>query len=138
MASMRKIHSRTIPEVRFWALFAVVLALVTQVLFPAQLMAMPTADGKVVMLCADGLGQPMVDTAATKLTQSPVKKPGIAGLKCSQCVLASITAIAAPTPAFQPAVYAVSHAEFTPDAGRSPVKARAPPRPHSCGPPSRI
>ncbi|MFT4077253.1 MAG: hypothetical protein QM647_17125 [Asticcacaulis sp.] len=123
-------------EVRFWALFAVVMALFTQVLFPPQVMAMPSSHGVQMVLCSSGMdSQPIVDKLVVK---SSPKKPGLAGLKCAQCVLASLTAIAGPVPVFQPAVYVESHADFTPAAGRSPIKARAPPRPHSCGPPSRI
>jgi hypothetical protein len=121
-------------EVRFWALFAVVLALFTQVLFPPQVMAMPSDQGIQMVLCTSGMdSQPIVDKLVVK---SPVKKPGLAGLKCAQCVLASVTAITTPPPVFQPAVYTVAHADFTPAPRRSPIKARAPPRPHSCGPPS--
>ena len=122
-------------EVRFWALLAVVMALFTQVLFPPQVMAMPSPHGVQMVLCTSGMdSQPIVDKVVIK---SPVKKPGLAGLKCAQCVLASITAITTPQPVFQPAVYEISHANFTPASRRSPIKARAPPRPHSCGPPSQ-
>jgi hypothetical protein len=123
-------------EVRFWALFAVVLALLTQVLFPPQVMAMPSDHGIQMVLCTSGMdSQPIIDKLVVK---SPVKKPGLAGLKCAQCVLASVTAITTPQPVFQPAVYTVAHAAFTSAPRRSPIKARAPPRPHSCGPPSQI
>lgn len=123
-------------EVRFWALFAVVLALFTQILFPPQVMAMPSDHGVQMVLCTSGMdSQPIVDKLVVK---SPVKKPGLAGLKCAQCVLASVTAITTPQPVFQPAVYTVAHADFTPATRHSPIKARAPPRPHSCGPPSQI
>jgi hypothetical protein len=122
-------------EVRFWALFAVVLALFTQVLFPPQVMAMPSEHGVQMVLCTSGMdSQPIVDKITVK---SPVKKPGLAGLKCAQCVLASVTAITTPQPVFQPTVYTIAHADFTPATRRSPVKARAPLRPHSCGPPSQ-
>ncbi len=122
-------------EVRFWALLAVVMALFTQILFPPQVMAMPSAHGVQMVLCTSGMdSQPIVDKIVVK---SPVKKPGLAGLKCAQCVLASVTAITTPPLVFQPAVYTIAHAEFSPAARRSPIKARAPPRPHSCGPPSQ-
>ncbi len=123
-------------EVRFWALFAVVLALFTQVLFPPQVMAMPTNHGIRMVLCLSGMdSQPIVDKLVIKST---TKKPGLAGLKCTQCVLSSVTAITAPQPVFQPAVYTVAQANFVPATRRTPVNARAPPRPYSCGPPSRI
>ncbi|HTM82391.1 hypothetical protein [Asticcacaulis sp.] len=123
-------------DLRFWALIAVVMALFTQILFPPQVMAMPTDHGIKMVLCSSGMdSQPIIDTLVVKSTP---KKPGLAGLKCAQCVLASVTAITTPPPVFQPAVYTIAHADFTPSSHRSPVKARAPPRPHSCGPPSRI
>ncbi len=123
-------------EVRFWALFAVALALFTQILFPPQVMAMPSAHGVQMVLCTSGMdSQPIIDRIVAK---SPVKKPGLAGLKCAQCVLASVTAITTPQPVFQPAVYSATQADFTPATRRTSLKARAPPRPHSCGPPSRI
>ena len=123
-------------EVRFWALFTVVMALFTQILFPPQVMAMPSSHGVQMVLCSSGMdSQPIIDKVVVK---SPAKKPGLAGLKCAQCVLASITAITTPPPVFQPAVYTIAHAAFTPACRRGPIKARAPPRPHSCGPPSQI
>ena len=123
-------------EVRFWALAAVVLALFTQILFPPQVMAMPSDHGIRMVLCSSGMdSQPI---AADVVIKSTTHKTGLAGLKCAQCVLASVTAIATPQPVFQPAVYTVAHANFTPPARHSVLKARAPPRPHSCGPPSRI
>ncbi|MDV6329350.1 hypothetical protein [Asticcacaulis sp. 201] len=124
-------------EVRFWACVAVVMALFTQILFPPQVMAMPSRQGVQMVLCTAGMdAQPIVDQAATQIIKS-APKPGLAGLKCAQCVLASVIAVATPMPVFEPAVYSVTHADFTPAVGASPVKARAPPRPHSCGPPSQ-
>lgn len=122
-------------DVRFWALLAVALALFTQILFPPQVMAMPSEHGVQMVLCTSGMdSQPILDKLVVKSTP---KKPGLAGLKCAQCVLASVTAITTPATVFQPAVYTVAHADFTPSHRRSPIKARAPPRPHSCGPPSQ-
>jgi len=120
-------------EVRFWALFAVVMALFTQALFPPQVMAMPSEQGVRMVLCSSGLDSQPIATDAV-FTSKP-HKPGLAGLKCAQCVLASITAIATPQPVFRPAVYSIARADFTPAARHGPIKARAPPRPHSCGPP---
>ena len=123
-------------DLRFWALIAVVMALFTQILFPPQVMAMPSDHGIRMVLCTSGMdSQPISDKLIVK---SSPKKPGLAGLKCAQCVLASVTAITTPEPVFQPATYMVSHADFTPATRRTPIKARAPPRPHSCGPPSQI
>ena len=123
-------------EARFWALFAVIMALFTQILFPPQVMAMPSEHGVQMVLCTSGMdSQPIIDKLLVKSTP---KKPGLAGLKCAQCVLASVTAITMPQPVFQPAIYTIAHADFTPSSRRSPIKARALPRPHSCGPPSQI
>lgn len=125
-------------EVNFWACFAVVFALVSQVLFPPQVMAMPSSHGVKMVLCSAGMdSRPIVETT-TLIIKSTPQKSGLAGLKCAQCVLASLTGITTPEPVFQPAIYAVRHADFTPATRRSPIKARAPPRPHSCGPPSQI
>ena len=125
-------------EFKFWALFSVVMALFTQVLFPPQVMAMPGDHGPQFVLCSAGIdSQPILDASAAKIFKSAPHKPnGLAGLKCASCVLASITAIATPVPVFQPVVYTVAHADFKPAARAAPIKARAPPRPHSCGPPS--
>jgi hypothetical protein len=122
-------------EVRFWAGFAVVLALFAQILFPPQVMAMPSSHGMQMVLCSSGMdSQPIVDKLIVKSTP---KKSGLAGLKCAQCVLASISAITTATPVFQPAIYSEIHTGFIPITERTPIKARAPPRPHSCGPPSQ-
>ncbi len=122
-------------EVRFWALFAVVMALLTQAFFPPQVMAADGEHGTRFVLCTAGMDSaPIVDQTAVKLFKSQHK--GLAGLKCASCVTASVTAIETPPVHFAPAVYVISHVDVRPAAARSPVKARAPPRPHSCGPPS--
>ena len=124
------------PELKFWACFAVVMALLTQIFFPPQVMAADTADGTAMVLCSAGLdGAPIAaDPILAKLIK--LHKSGLQGLKCANCVLASITAVTAPAAAFVPAVHAVARFDFPSSVMASPVRARAPPRPHSCGPPS--
>lgn len=125
-------HSRAAtPELRFWALFAVVFALLAQALFPAQVMAQTGRDGPALVFCTGGADTAVVD-AAGKVT---IKHKSVNGLKCADCVLASITAVHASEPPTVPAVYSVAHIDFIPAVAASPVKARAPPRPFSCGPP---
>jgi len=125
------------PEVTFWACFAVVLALFTQALFPPQVMAAETVHGTTFVICRAGAdASPIADSSVIKTLKAPHGKNGLQGLKCADCVLHSVTGIVAPDATYVPAVYAVSHAELTPLLKASPIKARAPPRPHSCGPPS--
>ncbi len=122
-------------DVRFWALFAVVMALLTQALFPPQVMAATGEHGTRFVLCTAGIDSaPIVDKTAIKLFKAQHK--GLNGLKCANCLVASVTAIAAPPVQVQPVFYTIGHADFRPVAVRTPVKARAPPRPFSCGPPS--
>lgn len=125
---------KRIPELRFWACFAVVFALLSQALFPMQAMAMPGADARFV-LCTDGAA-PIADTVSQKLLGK--SKPGLMGLRCVDCVLASITALPVPAPVSVPAVYVAGRIVFLPAPAASPVRARAPPRPHSCGPPETV
>ncbi len=121
-------------EVHFWACFAVVMALLTQVFFPPQVMAADTAHGQTMVLCSSGLdAAPIVDPALAKVVKA--HRSGLQGLKCANCVLASITAVTTPVTTFVPAVYTVAHIDFRPAALTSPVQARAPPRPFSQGPP---
>jgi len=123
------------PELRFWACFAVVMALLTQVFFPPQVMAAETARGPATVLCSSGAdGTAIVDPVLAKVFK--LHKSGLQGLKCANCVLASITAITTPVHVFVRAAYATARADFRPSAASAPVGARAPPRPHSCGPPS--
>ena len=124
--------SKPMPEVRFWACFAVVFALVAQVLFPIQAMAMPNSDGSAYTLCTGD-----ADLIVAKSTKTHPAK-GVMGLKCADCVLSSITAVQTAMPVLLPARHRIAHAVFRPAAQVSCIKARAPPRPHSCGPPSQF
>lgn len=135
----KAVHHLRRDTVRFWTCFAVVMALFTQMLFPPQVMAASTASGTQFLICTAGLdATPIADTATAKLFKTLGHKPGLQGLKCADCVLASITAVTQPPQAFTPVVYTLSHADFKPAPDISAVQARAPPRPHSCGPPSHI
>ncbi len=132
------VHQLRRDTVRFWTCFAVVMALFTQILFPPQGMAVETASGTRFFLCSAGVdGAPIADAATVKLFKALGHKSGLQGLKCANCVLASVTAVTAPDMVFTPAVYTVTHADFKPVPDMSAAKARAPPRPHSCGPPTR-
>jgi len=123
------------PELKFWACFAVVMALLTQVFFPPQVMAAETGHGTATVLCSSDVdGAAIVDPVLAKVVK--LHKSGLQGLKCANCVLASVTAIQSPTPVFVHVTYAAARMDFRPAAAAAPVGARAPPRPHSCGPPS--
>jgi hypothetical protein len=122
-------------ELRFWACFAVVMALLTQVFFPPQVMAADTAHGTAMVLCSGGMdAAPIADPVLVKVLK--LHKSGLQGLKCANCVLSSITGVVTPHQDFVPVLHNVAHADFRPAAVSSPVGARAPPRPFSCGPPS--
>lgn len=123
-------------EVRFWACFAVVLALLCPFLFPVQASAQAMSG---FMLCVEQADAPAVaDTVAAQKIADATKSKGYQGLKCADCVLASLTAIATPSPQIVPVVYATEYVRMRPAANATTVRARAPPRPHSCGPPSEI
>lgn len=140
MAKARIALHKAAPEVRFWACFVVVLALLSQALFPAQVMAQPGPGGTHFVLCTEQTdAAPVIDQASAKLFKALKHKPATyQGLKCPNCVLASITAIAVPAPVALPAIYRTQTLTLTPGTGTRNVQARAPPRPHSCGPPSEI
>ncbi len=124
------------PELKFWACFAVVMALLTQVFFPPQVMAAETGHGMAAVLCSGGLDAAPIAADPVLAKVLKLHKPGLQGLKCANCVLASITAVATPDATFVPVVYAIAHTDFRPATVAAPVGARAPPRPFSCGPPS--
>ena len=123
-------------EVRFWACFAVVLALLCPFLFPVQASAQAMSG---FMLCVEQVNAPAVaDIVAAQKIANASKTKGYQGLKCADCVLASLTAIATPSPQIVPVVYVTEYVSLAPAANAVQVRARAPPRPHSCGPPSEI
>jgi hypothetical protein len=124
---------KPVPELRFWACFAVVFALLSQAFFPMQAMAMP-GNGRYV-LCTEGAGA-KADTISQKLFAK--SKPGFMGMKCVDCVLATITTLPAPAPVAVPVSYTSERIVFHAATSAAPVRARAPPRPHSCGPPETL
>ncbi|MBW8881118.1 MAG: hypothetical protein JF615_06745 [Asticcacaulis sp.] len=122
------------PDLRFWACFAVVFALLSQAFFPVDVMAAP-GQGMRFVLCTESAA-PAVDIVSQKLFGKT--KPGLMGLKCANCVLASVTALPVPAPVSIPVTYTAERVAFVAPQAASPVQARAPPRPHSCGPPSTV
>jgi len=124
---------KPVPELRFWACFAVVFALLSQALFPMQAMAMPGNERYV--LCTESQAA-KADTVSQKLLGKT--KPGFMGMKCVDCVLATITALPVPAPVSVPVSYTSERIVFAAARAVPPVRARAPPRPHSCGPPETI
>jgi len=137
MASRSPHSAHHASDLRFWACFAVVLALFAQVLFPPQVMAAPTAHGTTFVICTAGIdAAPIADSATVKAFKASHHNNGLQGLKCADCVIHSITAVVTPDLTYVPAVYAVTHAVLKPLEVVTPIKARAPPRPHSCGPPN--
>lgn len=128
-----KTSVKPVPELRFWACFAVVFALLSQALFPMQAMAM--SGNSRFVLCADGAA-PAIDTVSQKLLGK--SKPGFMGMKCVDCVLATITALPVPAPVAVPVRYTSERIAFQAAKPASNVRARAPPRPHSCGPPETV
>ncbi len=123
-------------EVRFWACFAVVIALLCPFLFPVQASAQAMSG---FMLCVEQTDAPaVVDTVAAQKIADATKSKAYQGLKCADCVLAALTAIVTPSPQIVPVIYTVEHVSLAPAANVVAVRARAPPRPHSCGPPSEI
>jgi hypothetical protein len=122
-------------EVRFWACFAVVLALLCPFLFPVQ--AAAHASGFV--LCVEQAdAAPAIDTVAAQKIAGASKTKPYQGLKCADCVMATLTAVITTSPQFVPVVYVAEQVELTSATNATTVRARAPPRPHSCGPPSEI
>lgn len=135
MAKGQGHFSEAMPELRFWACFAVIFALFAQAFFPAQVMAQTGRDGSAIVFCT-GSGDTAVIDASGKITIT--HKSGVNGLKCADCVLASITAVQPVEAPTVPVVYSVVHIDPVVIAAASPVKARAPPRPFSCGPPALL
>lgn len=113
-------------ELSFWTVFAFVFALLSQALFPMQAMAMPSADGGYV-LC--GMSSAM-DTDGQKDGKSAEAPP-----HCGTCVAVTFEASTPPLLSEAAAPYGISDVAVFSLAPVSVHPARAPPRPHSCGPP---
>jgi hypothetical protein len=108
-------------------------ALVVQLLIPGAAMAHEAQAGRapLIMMCtADGL-------VAVSSTDTPDHGKGFAGLKCHDCVMASVAAIGADMPASVPARYATRVEVAKPGRERPQTRSRAPPRPPSTAPPER-
>ncbi|MDC7681821.1 hypothetical protein PQU92_00930 [Asticcacaulis sp. BYS171W] len=121
-------------------MLAVVVALCAQVLFPPHLMA-AAPDGGGFVLC--NTQAPVVDTqlsqaVATDTASKAFKDKSVQGLKCADCVLASLTGLTEPEFTVTPVVYTIVAVSAVVPADSERPKARAPPRPHSCGPPHRV
>jgi hypothetical protein len=131
--------ANTASDTRFWASFGVAIALFLQVLFPTHVMAMSRSGETVFVMCSgDGLNaQPVVDynlTATLKAEDSTKTQ----GLKCPDCVLASLTAIVPDTTRYEVVQYPAIAAIVPLNREHERPQSQAPPRPHSCGPPHHI
>ncbi|WP_140985239.1 hypothetical protein [Asticcacaulis tiandongensis] len=123
-------------ELRFWTIMAVAMAISVQVLFPAHLFA-AKVDGSGFMLC--NMDAPAVDQPLISAIQAEKAQKGDAiGKKCTDCVFLSMTALPQPDQVFTPVIYVALTPVLTPDRESERPKARAPPRPHSCGPPQLV
>lgn len=113
-------------ELSFWTVCAFVFALLSQAIFPMQAMAMPTADGGYV-LCGMSSALDMDGEKDGKSAEAPNH--------CGTCIAVGFEAAEPPLLAQISAPYGLSAvAAFSlPPVSEHP--ARAPPRPHSCGPP---
>ncbi|UDF02392.1 hypothetical protein [Asticcacaulis sp. AND118] len=122
-------------ETRFWTMLAVVMGLLVQVLFPPHLLA-ASRDGPGFVLCNSAVQ--VVDTGLSQAVAKDKTDKTIQGLKCADCVLAGLTGLPQPDLGVIPVVYAEIAEPLTPVRGTAQPKARAPPRPHSCGPPHLV
>ncbi|MES2033149.1 MAG: DUF2946 family protein [Pseudomonadota bacterium] len=108
-----------------------VLALVVQLLIPAASMAYEARVGRgplIVMCTADG-------PVAVSSADQPDHGKSFGGLKCHDCVMASVAAVGADAPLSTPIRYAVRIAIAAPGQDRPQTRSRAPPRPPSTAPP---
>lgn len=125
MASLGKARSVRPP---IWAAILAVLALATELLIPAAAAQAHVAGPQIVICTLQG--------ARTVSLDQQEHDGGFAGLKCHQCVGASLASTSAEPPVLiAPVTYGtpISSALFAEAA--PPVGARAPPRPPGQGPP---
>lgn len=132
MAKGEPLSARQVPEVRFWACFVVVFTLLAHALFPVQALALLPGQNNFALCNSDpdaivALGETPSDT-----------KSHVSGLKCADCVIAAMTGLPQPKIDNLPVIYPQPSGTGLPSRFPTPIKARAPPRPHSCGPPSQI
>lgn len=107
------------------------LALITQLLIPAASLAHEVGEAtRTVVLCT------IEGTQTVSVPTGESRDHGFGGLKCHDCVMASVAAIAAGDGTVVPVRYAVeNHLEPTGQT-RLQTHARAPPRPPSTAPPA--
>lgn len=106
-------------------------ALIVQLLIPAAAMAWESASGRgplIVMCTADG-------AVAVPAADQPDHGKGFGGLKCHDCVMASVAAVGPAAPVSVPVLYAVRAELASPGRDRPQARTRAPPRPPSTAPP---
>ncbi|MFO1013230.1 MAG: DUF2946 domain-containing protein [Caulobacteraceae bacterium] len=125
MASPRQAKRFRTP---IWATILAVLALATELLIPAAA-AQAHVTGPQIVICT-------LQGAKTVSLDHQDHDGGFAGLKCHQCVAASLASVTEEPPALAVRVTYATPASLTPraDAG-PPLGARAPPRPLGQGPP---
>ncbi|GGZ37728.1 hypothetical protein [Asticcacaulis endophyticus] len=131
--------ANTASDTRFWASFGVAIALFLQVVFPTHVMAMSRGGETVFVMCSgDGVNaQPVVDYNLTATLKAEVSTK-TQGLKCPDCVLASLTAIVPDTTRYEVVQYPPIAAIVPLNLEHERPQSQAPPRPHSCGPPHHI
>jgi hypothetical protein len=120
-------------EFRFWTTFLLVIALFCQVLFPKALMA-ASLEGQGFELCNSE--HPTQDLGLIQAVKSEKQRQNTP--KCEHCLALSPISLLSPVVVSIPIIYEAEAAGLGHET-RSPLpKARAPPRPHSCGPPLSI
>ena len=111
---------------------ALVLALVLQGLAPAAALAHDqTPSSGLIEICSSG-GLKSVHAASPQS-----RHHGFGGLACEQCVMASLTMVAAEPPGLAARFDTVAFT-YRPISERPSILPRAPPRPPSQGPPTSV
>jgi hypothetical protein len=114
-------------ELRFWAMVCFAFALCLQALMPPAAMAYVAAQDGMSVWCSGESDTPTSDK------QSPTQ-----GLKCADCVVASVTTTLTPQLSQTKHIHVFHDVNYIrPEFYRLPP-ARAPPKPYACGPPSLI
>ena len=120
-----------------WSAWLAVLALVFQALVPSMVMAQPKArSSQIIEICSNLGNQILVyDLTTGKVSKkSPENGKGVMGLKCVDCLLASLIFIS-PDLASLPVRYGQSQVLYVSLVPFGPIKARGPPRPPARAPP---
>ncbi len=123
---------RTDDLMRLARALALVLALLLQGLAPAAALAHDEApSSRLIQICTgDGL-------RSVQAASPHSKHHGFGGLACEQCVMASLTMVAAEPPGLAARFDVVAFA-YRPVSERPSILPRAPPRPPSQGPPTSV